>query len=162
MRIVVISDTHIPVVARELPVQIIEELKKSDLCIHAGDIVDIKTAEEIEKYTPLKAVYGNMDYPQVQKKFPSQQIFSVEKFKIGVIHGGGAPFNITERIKKSFSQDLDLYIFGHTHKPYDKIHEDKIFFNPGSPTDKFFTSSNYYGIIEIEKDKIERRIIKIG
>ena len=73
MRIVVISDTHIPAAANKLPQHIIEELKNSSLCIHAGDFTSIELAEEISKHTQLKAVRGNMDSQEIKQKFPKSE-----------------------------------------------------------------------------------------
>lgn len=159
MRIVVISDTHIPVVSNKIPSKILEELKNSDLCIHAGDLIDTTVTKEILQYTELKAVKGNMDSNDIQKNFPDKLILKLDEVKIGLIHGSGSPFNIISRVEDSFEEPLDMYIFGHTHSAYDKIHEGKIFFNPGSPTDKFFSKFNSYGILNIEGDCIERKII---
>lgn len=162
MRIVVLSDTHIPETTETLPQSIIEELKKSSLCLHCGDFIDIRVAEEISKYTKLIGVRGNMDSPQVQKTFPEKQIVTIESIKIGLIHGRGSPFNILQRIENELGPDLDLYVFGHTHSPYNQIHRGRIFFNPGSPTDKIFANFNSYGILDIEAGKvIKREIIRI-
>ena len=57
---------------------------------------------------------------------------------------------------------IDLFIFGHSHKSMDKIINGKIYFNPGSPTDKAFSEYNSYGIITIENSIIKREIKKIG
>ena len=161
MRIIVLSDTHIPITTKSLPKKIIEELRISSLCLHCGDFVDISVVEEISKYVKLIGVRGNMDSPQVQKTFPDKQVITVEDIKIGLIHGGGSPFNILERVKKELGPNLDIYIFGHTHSPYNEICEGKIFFNPGSPTDKVFAKSNSYGILNVEAGEIKREIVKI-
>ena len=42
------------------------------------------------------------------------------------------------------------------------IIDGKIYFNPGSPTDRVFAPYNSYGIIEIKDGKLKRRIVKIG
>ena len=47
MRIVGIADTHIPVAAQGLPKKVIAELKKSQLCLHAGDIIEPRVIDEI-------------------------------------------------------------------------------------------------------------------
>ena len=162
MRILVLSDTHIPLTTKNLPKIIIEELKKSSLCLHAGDFVDIRVAEEISKYTKLIGVRGNMDSLQIKEKFPAKQVISIEGVKLGIIHGEGSPFKLLERVEKELGSDLDIYIFGHSHSPYNEVHKGRVFFNPGSPTDKIFAKVNSYGILEIEKKEIRREIIKIN
>ncbi len=162
MRILVLSDTHIPLTTKSLPKIIVEELKKSSLCLHAGDFVDIRVAEEISKYTKLIGVRGNMDSLQIKEKFPAKQIISVEGVKLGIIHGEGSPFKLLKRVEEELGPHLDVYIFGHSHAPYNEVYKGRIFFNPGSPTDKIFAKFNSYGILEIEKKKIRREIIKIN
>ena len=98
---------------------------------------------------------------ETKEMFPDKQIITVEGLKIGLIHGSGSPFNILSRVENSFQDSLDMYIFGHTHSAYNKIHKGKVFFNPGSPTDKFFAKFNSYGILNIKEGNIGRRIIKI-
>ncbi|MFC1514343.1 metallophosphoesterase family protein [Candidatus Omnitrophota bacterium] len=161
MRIMVISDTHIPVAAEGLPPEVIAELKKSDMCLHAGDLIESRVMDEISRYTTFKGVQGNMDSKQVLKALPERLVIEVEGVTIGLTHGSGSPFDILSRVKKTFTEDIDIYVFGHTHTAYDKTHKGKIFFNPGSLTDKFFAKANSYGILEIKGTKISRKIITI-
>jgi len=162
-KIVVISDTHIPTIASALPPRIMEMLKDCDLCIHAGDYVDKKVIDTINTYTKLEGVCGNMDSEEVKNMLPEKKIIKIDKVAIGITHGSGSYFNILERIKKQFSSSrIDICIFGHTHKPLNKKEGKIIFFNPGSPTDRIFTPYNSFGIINIEGDKIEAEVIKLG
>jgi putative phosphoesterase len=93
-RIIVISDTHIPAATRTLPEVIIEELKRSDLCIHAGDYISKQVVETINGYVKLEGVYGNMDSEEVRKMLPEKKVIKVENTTIGIIHGSGSYFNI--------------------------------------------------------------------
>ena len=161
MRIVVISDTHIPFSAQRLPQVVIEELKNCDLCLHAGDFIQYKVIEDISRITEIKGVRGNMDSKRIQKTLPESRIIEAEDVKIGLTHGSGSPFDILSRVENIFEDDVDICVFGHTHTAYDKVHKGKILFNPGSPTDKFFAKSNSYGILDIKGKKISRKIITI-
>lgn len=165
MRILVISDTHIPVVAESLPSVIIEEAKKSDCCIHAGDLISLNVLEKLSELTKTYAVCGNMDELIIREKLPDKQIIEIEDVKIGLSHGRGAPSIVAKQIEKIFEKeknDIDIFIFGHSHIPLDQEIEGKIYFNPGSPTDTVFTPYRSYGILEIEGKNIKRRILKIG
>lgn len=97
-KIVVLSDTHIPVRAASIPEKLIKEFKNADLIIHAGDFQTIEIFNDLEKYGNLIAVYGNMDSDDVAKKLPEKVIVNIEndhkEFKIGVTHGIGAPDGI--------------------------------------------------------------------
>lgn len=165
MKVLVISDTHIPVAANELPAVIIEQAKKSNCCIHAGDFTGIEVLKNLENLTKIYAVSGNMDNPDIRERLPGKVIIELEGINVGIIHGRGAPSNLIDNyIKHEFSDDLkkiDIIIFGHTHYPADKTIEEKIYFNPGSPTDTIFAPYRSYGILEIEGKSIKRRIIKI-
>ena len=164
MRILVISDTHIPLTAKALPPIIEEETKKSNCCLHAGDLVSIETLKKLSSLTKLYAVYGNMDDPEVRKELPSKLVIDCGEVKIGLTHGKGAPAKLVEKIPQEFAQEkdeIDIFVFGHTHSPLDKEINGKIYFNPGSPTDTFFTPYRSYGILEIEGKNIKRRIVRI-
>lgn len=45
MRIGVISDTHIPERAKEIPEKILRDFKNVDMVIHVGDLVDLKVLD---------------------------------------------------------------------------------------------------------------------
>jgi putative phosphoesterase len=164
MRILVISDTHIPVTEKKLPPIIEEEAKKSNCCLHAGDMIDYETFEQLSKLVKVYAVCGNMDQDQVRKKLPAKEIVTLDDITIGLIHGQGAPATIIDYINKEFAADLeriDIIVYGHTHCPSDKEINDKIYFNPGSPTDRVFAPYCSYGILEINGRDIKRRLVKI-
>jgi len=160
MKIGVIADTHIPYSALRLPNEICNVFKSVDLILHAGDLVEISVLDELNKLAETQAVYGNMDEFEVRKALPEKRIIEIGKFKIGLIHGYGAPFNLRNKVKKEFSQKVDVIVFGHSHSPVNDIQDDILFFNPGSPTDKIFAKYNSYGILTIE-DEIKGEIIKL-
>jgi len=56
MLIGLISDTHIPDRARELPEKVIEAFENVELIIHAGDLTSPKVIEELENIAPVMAV----------------------------------------------------------------------------------------------------------
>jgi len=161
-RILVISDTHIPERAEDLPEKIIPQLQKADMVIHAGDLVSVKVLDGLKKYCPeVHAVYGNMDPLEVRKLLSEKEVITVGKHKIGVMHGIGAPVNLVEVMQKAFKDDkCDVIVFGHSHSPLNEKKGEILFFNPGSLTDKIFAPYNSYGILEIN-DKIEARIEKL-
>ena len=160
MKIGVISDTHIPRAALRLPQEIYDGFKGVDLILHAGDLVEMSIFDELNKLAKTEAVFGNMDTPPVQRMLPSKKIINVGKFKIGLIHGSGSPFNLMNSVKREFSQKVDVIVFGHSHSPVNEVKNSILFFNPGSPTDKVFARYNSYGILTINKE-IKGEIIKI-
>ena len=165
MKITVISDTHISTVSNNLDHKMLDDIKSSDICLHAGDFTEYKVFKELSNFTKVYGVCGNMDDSQIKKELPERMIIDVEGIKIALTHGRGSPIKVMDSIKIIFEnsyQDIDIFIFGHSHIPLDKIINGKIYFNPGSPTDKVFSPYNSYGTLNIENKAITRRLVKIG
>ncbi len=162
MKIVVLSDTHIPVNCPDIPEKIYRDIKSADLLLHAGDIASVDFLNKLQGACPrLKAVYGNMDEMQVRKMLPQKQTIRLNKHTIGLIHGRGAPAGLLELVQNEFVKERpDIIVFGHSHKPLSTEKNGILFFNPGSPTDKIFTTVNSYGIITIN-DTVETKIIEV-
>ncbi|RKY99540.1 MAG: hypothetical protein DRQ10_06020 [Candidatus Hydrothermota bacterium] len=161
MRVLVISDTHIPHRAKALPDKVLAELKNCDLVIHAGDFTTFDFYLELKALAPkLLAVHGNMDDYQLFDELPEKLVFELEGHKIGLFHGFGAPFGIEKKVIQKFRGDgVELIVFGHTHRPMDKTVDNIRLFNPGSPTDYIFAIKRSYGIIEVQPDKLITKII---
>jgi putative phosphoesterase len=152
--IYVISDTHIPERASELPRKFVEKIKKEDIIFHAGDFTSLKTYRELENLATLYAVCGNMDCPEIKELLPSKKIIEFSGFIVGLIHGSGSPFNLTEKVYKEFSQELDLIILGHSHTPYNQKFGEILLFNPGSLAGNFLSWQKSYGILHTDRSKI--------
>jgi len=165
VRILVISDTHIPIVADELPAIVIEEAKKSNFCLHAGDFISESVFYELSKITKTYGVLGNMDDLSLKGKLPEKQIIELGNIRLGLIHGRGSPATLMDYINSEFKQELNtlnIIVFGHTHHPLDKEIDGRTYFNPGSCTDRVFAPYPSYGVLEIDGRNIKRRIVKLG
>lgn len=162
MKIIVISDTHIPITATTLPVPLIDHLKNCDMIIHAGDVVEKSLLDQLRGYGELRCVRGNMDSEELKKVNPEKLIFEVEGKKIGVTHGKGSYHDMIPTLKDIFKgHDLDMIIFGHTHVPMNQKIDDVLFFNPGSPTDLVFCDCRTFGMIDIHGGLISSHIVRI-
>ncbi len=164
-KIVVLSDTHIPVRAANIPKQIINEFEDADLIIHAGDFQTIEVVNNLESYGNFVGVLGNMDSDDVAEKLSEKIIIGIKdndkEFKIGVTHGSGQPEGIEQRVLNFFEEKLDCIIFGHSHRPFNQKLNSTLMFNPGSCTDTVFATINTFGILKIN-DEIKGEIIKIN
>lgn len=159
LKIGVVADTHLHSSNEvELLKKIIHPHFDVDLILHAGDLVVLDALKPLEEIAKVVAVSGNMDYAEVVSSLPEKTVVKAGKFRIGLTHGSGPPQGLTERIKGEFNK-VDCIVFGHTHQPLNQMRDGVLFFNPGSPLDKTFTSTNSLGILEIN-DKIEGRIIQ--
>jgi putative phosphoesterase len=166
VKIGVISDTHIRTdeeleAFKEI---FFKHLSDIDLLLHAGDIVSLNVFKWLNKQVKIVAVSGNMDFPGVTGFLPKSKIVKVDKFKIGLTHGWGPPSGLIERVKRIFKQlnggsEVECIVFGHTHSAFNEVIDEVLFFNPGTPTDKKFSSYNSVGFLEIGveiKGKIEK------
>lgn len=161
MKIGVISDTHIPRMAKDIPKAVYNGFKDVDMILHAGDLAEIKFLEKLRKLKKTVAVSGNMDSKEAAALLKPKEIIEAGGFRIGMIHGWGPPEGLPERMLGEFKgEKVDCIVFGHSHHPINEIKDGILLFNPGSPTDKIFTPYNSYGILEIT-DKITGKIIKL-
>lgn len=161
MRILVLSDTHIPRAAQNLPARILEEIEASDMVMHAGDFIDEEVLDSIRKMKKeVHAVSGNMDSPELRRRLKDKEIVHVGKFRIGLIHGYGSLKDIIQTVGGEF-ENVDAIVFGHSHSAVNIKKNGVLFFNPGSPTDTVFTKTNTYGILEVTDKGIEGTIVRL-
>ena len=93
-----------------------------------------------------------MDSGYVRAALPEKRVVELNGFKIGITHGWGSPTGIELRVKTFFPEDnLTAIVFGHSHKPCNKITDNILFFNPGSPTDKRHAEHRTMGILTLDK-----------
>ena len=163
-RITVISDTHIPQRALDLPPELWQRIEKSELILHAGDITILSVLEKLVQVAPVRAVRGNMDSQDIKYRLPIQDIVEIEGIRIGLAHGWGVPGEVKNLVRSLFQeQDPRVIIYGHSHQP-DMIWEDGVLFlNPGSPTDRIFAPYLSYAQIVIDQGRIvQSEIIRLN
>lgn len=111
MKIGLLSDTH-----SYLDPKVFEYFKACDEIWHAGDIGDASVVNELEKFKPLRAVFGNIDDKEMQARYPEDLWFTCEGLTIWMTHIGGAPPNYNPRVKKALKEKTpDVFICGHSH-----------------------------------------------
>ena len=136
-----------------------QHFQQVDLILHAGDFVDLAVFEMLQTIAPVEAVQGNMDQPEIRKRFPAQREITLAGRVLGLTHGEGAPQGISARVRPHFAR-VDVIVFGHSHQPLNEWRDGILFFNPGSPTDRIFAPYNSLGLLEIT-DTITGRLLRI-
>ena len=161
MKICVISDTHAEDLG-SLSDRILEALSEVDLIIHAGDYTSINLLDQLRDLGNFKGVHGNMDSKELKDELPAKEILELEGFRIGITHPseGGSPVGVEKRVETKLGVDLDMIIYGHTHKPVNKKIGALIYFNPGSAAGVFPARYHTYGLLKLE-DEIEGQILKL-
>jgi uncharacterized protein len=158
VRVAIISDTHIPKAALELPKQLLEALPGFDLILHAGDLVRMAVLDELRALAPVTAVSGNMDPPEISGVLPEKTVVEVGGKTIGLIHGWGPPMGIERRVLSRFS-GVDAVVFGHTHKPMVEWRKGVLLLNPGTPNDRRFSNRLSYATLTIENGELNPEIV---
>ena len=158
----VISDTHIPEKASQLPKKFIERIKEDDLILHAGDFTELRIYRFLKDLATIYAVHGNMDSPEIKNILPSKRIIQIEGFKIGLVHGSGSPAKLAEKVSKEFKERLDVVVFGHSHSPCSLKQENTLLFNPGSLCGNIFSQEKSYGVLNMDEGKIWGEVFYIS
>lgn len=131
MKIGLISDTH-----GYLDPAVGEYFKDCDEIWHGGDIGNVKVADALEAFKPLRAVYGNIDDKDIQLRYPEDLFFEFEKLSVWMTHIGGAPPHYNKRIKKMLKERVpDIFICGHSHilrVAKDPAYGGMLYLNPGA------------------------------
>ncbi len=110
-RIGLISDTH-----SFLDPAVFEHFKNCDEIWHAGDFGNMEVIEALQKFKPLKGVYGNIDSPEIRQLFPEQNIFTCEKVKVFMQHIGGYPGKYAPGARRTIKEGQPkIFISGHSH-----------------------------------------------
>ncbi|HEY3183486.1 MAG TPA: metallophosphoesterase family protein [Gaiellaceae bacterium] len=136
MRVVVISDTHLPRGARRLPDACIERLRAADLVLHAGDVASASFLAELEALgPPVLAVHGNVDEPALRAALPETRVVEAGAARIGMVHDAGPRTGREDRLARRFA-GCDAIVYGHTHMPQVEHVGDVWVLNPGSPTER--------------------------
>jgi putative phosphoesterase len=136
-RLVLLSDTHLPRRAKDLPAALWAAIDEADLVVHAGDWVDLATVDLLaERARRLVAVRGNNDVEAgFADRLPLVARVQVEGLRVAVVHETGAAAGREARMAEAFP-DVDVLVFGHSHIPWDSSTGGLRLLNPGSPTDR--------------------------
>jgi len=151
MKIVVISDTHMPGRAKELPQPLLAALPEADLILHAGDWSDWSVYELLSGYAPVEGVTGNTDPGSIGRKLGYSRIVEADGFRFGLVHGHIGSKSTEENAIATFAgQHVDAVIFGHSHIPLLRTVNGLLVFNPGSATDRRRQPQCSFGIIHTD------------
>ncbi len=102
---------------------------------------DNKSWNNLTQWKPMLYVYNSLskENKEYLLSLPTYKIIEIESKKICISHG--TPFNVREYIdsnsKKIFDELIekypcDIYLFGHTHKPFSLKYQDRLFINSGT------------------------------
>jgi len=164
MLIGLISDTHIPEIAKELPSQVREVFRGVDLILHAGDIFVDSVLEDLATIAPVLAAKGDDDYAIHDKRMDEVQNLTLDGLNVYVIHSSQyfARDLIEHPEKHNLKKSPDVVVFGHTHR--DVVHQvgKSLLVNPGSATFPYYQLRlGTVALLTIKNGKAEAHIVPL-
>ena len=155
MKILVLSDSHgnvshmIQAVERETP----------GMILHLGDCWrDAEKLRDQFPSIPMEQVPGNCDFRSTE---PNEQLLMLAGKRALICHGHtyGVKQSLLSAGFRAEELDLDLFLFGHTHRPLVDLRGKTWFLNPGSIGDAL---RPFYGIVTIENGKLDARTVPLN
>lgn len=117
-QIAILSDTH-----GLLRKHVMAELVEADCFIHAGDINTPYIIESIRKLGETYVVRGNND-KEWAEALPESITVTIEGVRFFIVHNkNDIPKDLT---------NIDVVVYGHSHKYSAEVIEGVLFLNPGS------------------------------
>jgi len=155
MRILVLSDSHGRV---ENMVQAVEAVRPR-MILHLGDVM--RDAEKLARLfpgLPMEQVPGNCD---LRPDEPAERLLFIEDKRVLMCHGHtyGVKSSLSLAGRAAQEKQIDLFLFGHTHKPLWDFRGRTVFVNPGSIGEG---ARPTYAVVEIENGTINGRIYELG
>lgn len=148
MKILVLSDSHGGIAPMEEAV-----LRTSPhLILHLGDCWrDGERLHDRFPSIPFEQVPGNCDFRPDQ---PAEKLLFQGDKRILMCHGHtyGVKQTLLNAGFAAEEQNLDLFLFGHTHRPLVDMRGRTLFLNPGSIGDRLRPT---YGVVTIENGRLD-------
>lgn len=137
MRLLLISDTHLPSRARDMPDEVWAAVDDADVVVHAGDWIEVALLDRLQaRARRLVACWGNNDGEDLRARLPERADVVLDGLRVTVTHETGAAAGRDERMARLYP-DTDVLVFGHSHIPWDATASTGLrLLNPGSPTDR--------------------------
>ena len=154
MKILVLSDSHGNVSNMAAAV----EQSAPRMIFHLGDCWrDAEKLHDLFPDIPLEQVPGNCDYRPDE---PAERLLFLEDKRVLMCHGHtyGVKQTLLNAGYAAEEQNLDLFLFGHTHKPLVDMRGKTLFLNPGSIGDHF---RPFYGVVTLENGRLDARTVPL-
>ena len=154
MKLLVLSDSHGNLSHMEEAVLRV----RPRMILHLGDCWrDGEKLRDLFPDIPFHQVPGNCDYRPDE---PAERLLFLEDKRVLMCHGHtyGVKQTLLNAGYAAEEQNLDLFLFGHTHKPLVDMRGKTLFLNPGSIGDHF---RPFYGVVTLENGRLDVRTVPL-
>ena len=156
-----VADTHI---SRGRPAGFLEPVvdffRRMDvgLILHAGDAGQASILQSLEQVAPVVAVRGNADALDLIEMLPDRVWIEAGSQTVLLMHGHHGKTAL-KAARAAAAPEVDLIVFGHSHKPLIEREGRTILFNPGSPTERRWNPHFGVGLIRVSDAEIEPELV---
>jgi putative phosphoesterase len=153
-KIGLLSDTH-----GYLDPRVFEIFEDRDEIWHAGDFGVVEISHRLSDFKPLRAVYGNIDGPEIRDLHPEHQRFEIEGLDVWMTHIGGYPGRYDRCVREEIQRNPPgLFVCGHSHilkvKPDKKL--GLLHLNPGAAGNSGSQSIKTMMMLTIESGSVSK------
>jgi putative phosphoesterase len=157
----VVADTHIsPTRTRRFLDPIVEFFGRAGvgLILHAGDVGHASVLESLEHVAATVAVRGNADPLDLIETLPDRVWIAAGTRTVLLMHGHHGKTAL-KAARAAATPDIDLIVFGHSHKPLIDLEGSTILFNPGSPTERRWNPHFGVGLVRVSDAEVEPELV---
>ena len=154
MKLLVLSDSHGNLSHMEEAVLRV----RPRMILHLGDCWrDGEKLRDLFPDIPFHQVPGNCDYRPDE---PAERLLFLEDKRVLMCHGHtyGVKQSLLTAGYTAEEEHLDLFLFGHTHRPLVDMRGTTLFLNPGSIGDHF---RPFYGVVTLENGRLDARTVPL-
>lgn len=129
-----------------------------ELILHAGDVGHASVLESLEHVAPTIAVRGNADPLDLIETLPDRVWIEAGTRTVLLLHGHHGKTAL-KAARAAATPDIDLIVFGHSHKPLIDQEGSTILFNPGSPTERRWNPHFGVGLVRVSDAEVEPELV---
>ncbi len=130
-----------------------------DHILHGGDIGKPGILRELEKLAPVTAVCGNTDEPGF--RYPKTAVVGLGSRKF-LLHHIVNPYQLPQPVEQRIRDDqVNVVVFGHTHKPFAEWIGSTLFFNPGYAGNRRFGMERSVAILSLAGSELDWRYLTL-
>lgn len=150
LRIGLISDTHDLVRPEALAF-----LRGSDFIVHAGDICTPDVLQRLGRIAPVTAVRGNNDRGDWANHLHETAMLRVGEIDLFAIH------DVAQLDPARLPGNVQVVVFGHSHKPLIEQRGSVLYVNPGSAGPRRFSLPISVAELIVDRSEVTARQVDL-
>ncbi|MGM9616237.1 metallophosphoesterase family protein, partial [Butyricicoccus sp.] len=135
-KLAILSDTH-----GLLRPEVLEQIEGCDMILHGGDINKQDILDQLNRIAPVYAVRGNNDREWAEH-IPVSLHLNIEDLHFFIIHN-------KRQVPKDLT-DVDVVIFGHSHRYTEQLIDGIFWLNPGSCGRRRFNQEITFALMTVD------------